>query len=149
MPSSFFHFFSPGPFSALLATIALLVITIFLVAKRWIGLSSALILLLISLATGILINNPKVLDDYSQTSFAAEIEHQENFNKQILQAIDGVKEEVSIEKENINQLRNQIEDILLKIDQEKQKVENFIDETRKHFQTEHTAIESTEHASQG
>lgn len=136
MKSALVDFFSSSPVVALATAIAVFLITIFLVARRWIGFSTALIFLLFALSAAVLINNPKLFDHYTQGNFTKELEYQETFNKQILQAIEGMKGEIQSERENIQQLKGQVQDIISQLDSQKQKVENFIEEARKHFQPE-------------
>ena len=134
MKETLIHFFSSGPFAALTAGVITLLITILLVAKRWIGFSTALILLLIGVAATVLINNPQLFEQYTQANFSKEIEQQESFNKHLMEAIEGMKTEIQSEKENIVQLKGQVEEMVVELNNQKQKVENFIEETKKHFQ---------------
>lgn len=143
MKSSLVQFFSSNQVIALTSAASIFILTIFLVAKRWIGFSITFILLLFALIAGILINNPQFLNEYSATS-NINLERQEAFKKQILDAIDEMKLEVSTEKENFLHLKDQMQDIFKQLDAQKQKLENFIEETREHFQNEkHQNSEST------
>lgn len=142
MKSSLMQFFSSNHVIALSTAAVILVITIFLVARRWIGFSTALILLLFSLAAGIIINNPQIFENYTQIDLSKEMEQQEIFKKQIFQAIDGLKGEVQTEKDNLLQLKDQVQNILVQLENQKQKVENFIDETRKNFQKVEAKLET-------
>lgn len=136
MKSSLVQFFSSNQVMALLASTGIFILTLFFVAKRWIGFSIAFILLLFALIAGVLINNPQFFSEFSQKSVHANEEQQNNFKKQVLEAIDNVKYEVNVEKENFQHLKNQMQDLLNQLDTQKQKLDRFIEETRHHFQTE-------------
>jgi|GEM_PF-4169232 len=136
MKSYLVQFFSSNQVIALISTVSIFLITIVLVAKRWIGFSVAFILLLFSLIVGILINNPQFLTDYNKLDSSLNLEQQNQFKKLILQALDDVKLEVKTEQSNLNQLKDQVQDILHEVDIQKQKLETFIEETRSQFQSE-------------
>lgn len=136
MKSSLVQFFSSNQVIALLSAASILIVTIFLVAKKWIGFSITFILLLFALIAGILINNPQFFSDYANQNTGDILANQESFKKQMLQAFDDVKHEVNAEKENLQHLKNQVNDIINQLDTQKQKLENFIEETRNHFQSE-------------
>ncbi len=136
MKSSLIQFFSSNQVIALLSAVSIFIVTIFLVAKRWIGFSITFILLLFALIAGILINNPQFLTEYSSQNSTVNLEQQEDFKKQILQAINDVKQEVSTEKENLQHLKNQMQDFFNQLDAQKQKLDQFIEETRNRFQNE-------------
>lgn len=136
MKSSLVQFFSSNQVIALLSAVSIFIVTIFLVAKRWIGFPITLILLLFALIAGILINNPQFFSEYSNQYSGLNLEQQEDFKKQMLQAIDDVKQEVSTEKENLQHLKDQVQDIFNQLDTQKQKLDSFIEETRNRFQSE-------------
>lgn len=136
MKSALVQFFSSQHVIALLSAVSIFLVTIFLVAKRWIGFSITFILLLFSLTAGILINNPEFFTEYANPNQATNLDQQVEFKKQILQAIDDVKQEVHKEKENLQHLKDQVQDIINQMDTQKQKLEGFIEETRNHFKTD-------------
>jgi uncharacterized membrane protein YhiD involved in acid resistance len=122
------HLFTSPPFLALGVGVLLLFLTIFLFSRRWIGLSSAFILLLVTLAGAVVLNWSDQLKDQIKA------QDQETFNHQFLQAIEEIKGEIELEKESIDELKTQVHEIAEQIDHEKQKVDTFIAETRRHFQ---------------
>ncbi|MFI5344404.1 MAG: hypothetical protein ACHQUC_09315 [Chlamydiales bacterium] len=136
MKSTLVQFFSSQHVIALLSAVSIFLVTIFLVAKRWIGFSITFILLLFSLTAGILINNPQFFTDYVNPHQEANLDQQTAFKKQILQAIDDVKLEVHTEKENLQHLKDQMQEIVNQLDTQKQKLEGFIEETRNRFKTD-------------
>lgn len=137
MKSAFVHFFTSNQVAALSSTLLIFFLTIFLVAKRWIGISVAFILLLSSLLVGVLVNNPQFFNEYMDTQGAGNnLEQQNEFKKLILQALDDIKSEVHTEKENLHQLKDQVHDMITQVDTLKQKLETFIEETRHQFETE-------------
>jgi predicted PurR-regulated permease PerM len=141
MKSSLVQFFSSNQVIALLSSVSIFIVTIFLVAKRWIGFSITFILLLFALIAGILINNPQFITEYSQPHSSISLEQQEDFKKQMLQAIDDVKQEVNTVKENFQLLKGQMQDILSQVDTQKQRLDHFIEETRNQFQSEKSVPE--------
>ena len=132
-------FFSSNPVMALFATLAIFLITIILVAKRWVGFSVAFILLLLSLIVGILVNNPQFFSNYDEFRNSEFNSEQENeFKKTILQALDDVKLEVKTEKQTLDSLKNEINDMRSTLNAEKQKLENYIEESRRAIVNEKT-----------
>jgi hypothetical protein len=124
---------------ALLIAILIFLTTIFLVAKRWIGFSITLLLLLFSLAAGLLINYQQELLHYLRLS-SSPIEDgmtTEDFHKQMLKAVEDLKLEVSTEKENLRLIMTQVQEIINSMDMQKQKLQNFIEETRERFKTDY------------
>ena len=134
-------FFSSEHILALLIAVLIFLTTVFLVVKRWIGFSIALLLLLFSLAAGMIVNNQQMFHQYfsSYENLAGRSENtgaQDAFQKQILKAVEDLKTEVHAEKENLNQVMTQMVEIVNSIDAQKQKLQNFIDETRERFKTD-------------
>lgn len=139
---TFSQFLQTDHVLALLIAILIFLTTLFLVVKRWIGFSITLLLLLFSLAAGIIINNQQVfqgyLDHYSSTRHLPEADaNSDVFQKQILQAVTDLQIEMQTEKENLLQLKKQMQDIFDSMDTQKQKLQNFIEETRERFKTEY------------
>lgn len=134
-------FFSSEHILALLIAVLIFLTTVFLVVKRWIGFSIALLLLLFSLAAGLIVNNQKMFHQYF-SSYENSARHSEDagaqdaFRKQIMQAVEDLKTEVHAEKENLNQVMTQMAEIVNSIDVQKQKLQNFIEETKERFKTD-------------
>ncbi|WP_075882895.1 hypothetical protein [Candidatus Protochlamydia sp. W-9] len=130
-------FLQSEPRLALLIAVLIFFITIFLVIKKWIGFSVALLLLIFSLAAGLVIKNQQFFETYA-SEYHHQFHNQENeaFKKQILQALDDIKKEVNIEKENCHQVMNQVQAIFEQMDAEKQKLQLFIEETKEKFKKE-------------
>lgn len=138
---TFSQFLQTDHVLAFLIAILIFLTTLFLVVKRWIGFSITLLLLLFSLAAGIIINNQQVfqgyLDHYSTHHLPEADAHSDVFQKQILQAVTDLQTEMQTEKENLLQLKKQMQDIFDSMDTQKQKLQNFIEETRERFKTEY------------
>ncbi|KIC71898.1 hypothetical protein [Candidatus Protochlamydia amoebophila] len=130
-------FLQSEPRLALLIAVLIFFITIFLVIKKWIGFSVALLLLIFSLAAGLVIKNQQFFETYA-SEYHHQFHNQENeaFKKQILQALEDIKKEVNIERENFHQVMNQVQAIFEQMDAEKQKLQLFIEETREKFKKE-------------
>lgn len=130
---------------ALLVTTLIFFVIIFLVAKRWIGFSVALLLLLGALAVGLFFNNQNDFQTYlnpSATSIHKD-DSEEDFHKQMLHAMADLKTEVDAEKENLRRLMGQVQDVFDSVDMQKQKLQSFIDEVRQHFKSDHPEKESS------
>lgn len=143
------NFFQSTHVIALLIAIFIFIITIFLVVKRWIGFSVTLLLLLFSLAAGLVISHQQDFQDYLNTplstssSLAPSEDSQDAFHKQMLQAVEDLKVEVNTEKENLRGVMNQVHEIFESMDVQKQKLQNFIEETRERFKTDYPIKPST------
>lgn len=124
---------------ALIVAFLIFLITIFLVVKQWIGFSIALLLLLFSLAAGLIINNQhsfkQYFNSYALASSPAEDDH---FRKQMVHAVEDLKLEMNTEKENLQRVMNQVQVIVDSFDEQKQKLQHFIEETRERFKTEYS-----------
>jgi hypothetical protein len=131
-------FLQAEPNLALLIAVLIFLITIFLVVKKWIGFSIATLLLLFSLAAGLIVKNQQLLEtyatDYHQHNLADTKE--EDLKKQIFQALEDVKTEISTEKENIRHIMIKVQEIFEQLDNEKQNLQHFIAETTERFKTE-------------
>lgn len=128
---------------ALLIALLIFLMTLFLAVKRWIGFSITLLLLLFSLAAGVLINNQHAfqgyLGHYSPSTLALPLAegNSDAFQKHILKAVEDLQTEMQTEKENLLQLKQQVQDLFVSMDTQKQKLQNFIEETRERFKTEY------------
>lgn len=131
---------------AFLIAFLIVLITVFLAAKQWIGFSLALLFLIFSLAAGLIINNQHSIQHYF-TSYAESSapgnESQDAFRKQILQAVEDLKLEVNTEKQNLQRVMNQVQEIVDSIDIQKQKLQQFIEETKERFKTDYAPKTST------
>lgn len=124
---------------ALLVAVLIFFTTILLVVKRWIGFSMTLLLLIFSLAAGLIINHHQDFQHYlTPSSKSTHYESSsEDFHKQMLQAVEDLKMEVAAEKENLRRVMDQVQDIFTSMDAQKQKLQHFIGEVRQHFNSEH------------
>lgn len=137
--SSSLNFLQSEHVLALLVTILIFMTTIFLAVKRWIGFSITLLLLLFSLAAGLLINHQQDLQhyfSYSSSTKGNEVTT-EDFHKQMLQAMEDLKLEVTTEKENLHRIMTQVQEIFDSVDAQKQKLQTFIEEAREQFKTDY------------
>lgn len=136
------QFFQSEHVLALIIACLIFLTTILLVVKKWIGFSGAALFLIFSLAAGVLINNQNSLQHYfsSYTSTphsGADEGSQDAFRKQMLQAVEDLKTEVSTEKENLQHVMHQVQEIVDSIDVQKQKLQHFIEETRERFKADY------------
>lgn len=138
------QFFQSEHVIALLVAIAIFLITIGLVIKRWVGFSIALLLLLFSLAAGIVINNHDAFHLYADSQQSAQ---KDDFRKQMLQAVEDLQSEINSEKDNLRHVMNQVQDIFEQLDAQKQKLQQFIEETRERFKTDQSSLIPSEESS--
>ncbi|WP_068468223.1 hypothetical protein [Candidatus Protochlamydia phocaeensis] len=135
---SFLQFLQSDHMMAFIIAVLIFLVTILLVVKRWIGFSITLLLLVFSLAAGLAINNQQAfqgyMDDYRQTRLNER--QQDVFKKQVLQAVEDLRIEVNSEKENLRQAMSQVQEIFDRVERQKQKLQNFIEETRERFKSE-------------
>lgn len=144
--SSLISFFQSEHLLALVIAILIFLTTILLVVKRWIGFSITLLLLIFTLAAGLAINYHHQFQNYlnpSSTPIIDENSSPDDFHKQMLQAMENLKTEMTHEKENLRRVIGQVQEIFDSMDIQKQKLQNFIEEVRDRFQTEYPARSST------
>lgn len=107
--------------------------------KQWIGFSLSLIL-----AAGLMFAN--------QTLFppkAKEKNSLDAFRTQMLQAVEDFKNEVHVEKTNLLQVANQVQEVIHSIDTQKQKLQQFIEETHERIKTEYQIKSSNNNSQTG
>lgn len=130
---------------ALLTSLFIFSITLYLTIKRWIGFSLSLFMLLLALGVGVGIRNYHIIETYLiayQEEHHSEYENvNKGFKSQIAQAVADITVELKAEKENITVLVNQVEEMLDEVDKQKQKLESFIEETKERFKGEEEKLE--------
>lgn len=121
---------------AFLASLIIFLLTLFLVIRRLIGFPMTLLLLLFAITLGLAISNQHILqcyvNDYQQDKLKGK-NSESLFKKQVTQALQDVKIEVKLEKENFDHLMNQVEEMVDQLDKQKQKLQQFIEEAREQF----------------
>lgn len=122
---------------AFLVAVLIFLTTILLVVKRWIGFSIALLLLLFSLAAGLVINYQQEIQHYFNPAPYSSIHSQEDFHKYMLQGMENLKTELTTEKDNLRRVMNQVQEIFESMDVQKQKLQNFIEEVKEQFKTDY------------
>jgi len=126
-------FITTNTIFAFLITVFIFIVTIFLVVRQWIGFSMALLLLVFAIAAGTAVRHYNLLKSYI---YLSEEPSQSEFNKQITKVVEDVRMEVSSEKENLHLLMKQVEDLFDQMNQQKIKLQQFIEETTEHFRSE-------------
>lgn len=134
-------FLQSEQFFAFIMACLIFLITILLVVKKRIGFVIAFLLLLFSLAVGLLINNQSAFEHFLTTYNSSHVSKgdvgaQDAFRKQMLQAVEDLKGEVKTEKENLQQVVKQVQEIVSSIDAQKQKIQQFIEETRERLKVD-------------
>jgi predicted PurR-regulated permease PerM len=130
---------------ALIISLFFSAIAIFLRSMRFIGFPTLLLLLFISITSGIMISNPQLLQ-YKAEPKPIDVSDSATFKNQITQLVKEVQSEVSAEKENLRDLMNQVDEIFDQLDREKQKLQSFISEARENFKIEDKASLALEEA---
>lgn len=136
------HFFQSPHVIAFFFALLIFLLTLLLVVKRWIGFSITLLLLLFSLLVGLIINYHQDIQNHFNSYSATQLapvnsdSSQDVFQKQILQTVEDLKNEMQTEKENMRQVMSQMQEISNSLDAQKQKLQNFMKETHEHFKTE-------------
>lgn len=120
--------------STLLAAIALFLIAIFMASKRWIGAKTTIILLLFSIIIGLFTGSLQpCLSPASQISYSLQREDkaEKEFRIQLLKAVEEVKKEISSERESLDNLRTQVQDISNTLENQKQKLRGLVEKFEK------------------
>ena len=130
---SFWHFIQSEQVTGLLIAAFIFFITILAVAKSWINFPITLLLLLFSLVVGLAVSNQSHIQSYYGSPHPKMDDNQDTFNKQMKQAFENLQSEVDLERDNILRLMSQVMEIVEKVDAQKQKLQNFIEEARPQF----------------
>jgi len=130
---TFWQFLLQEQVAAILIATLIFLITIILVAIRKISFSITLLLLLFSLLVGLAVNNQSAFQAYMAQPSSNISEQQDAFNKQIQHAYENLQSEVNSERENIVRLLGQVMEVFDQVEEQKEKLQNFIEETRSHF----------------
>ncbi len=120
---------------ALGVAIIIFLITVFLSARRLIGLVFTIILLIIATATSLFISyqHPVTEHENPATSAPKATEEGTDFKAQILQAINNVNVELNQEKESLKKVSDGVQTLITQMDTQKQKLQTFIEEARERF----------------
>ena len=133
------EFLKSDVFYAFSVTIGFFLFTLYLASKKLISFFVSFFLLCFGLLLGIVISNQQLfqlyVNEYQQNHLIVEQEDS-HFKKQITQAAQNIKKEVSTEKENLQQIVDQFDEIFDQMDKQKQKLQEFIEETKNRFNTE-------------
>lgn len=116
-----------------LITLFIFIITILFAIKKKITFKTIILLLFFSIVAGKAVNEELHLRGFFKQRVQPEqvdTSLKEDFHNQMLHAIENVKQEVLVEKENLQKVMNQVQDIFDSVDKQKQKLQNFIEETK-------------------
>ncbi len=127
---------------ALALTLLVFLITL-LLALRWnIRVLTGVLILICGLAVSLVINYYQEFRSgfhkAPPPSESAE-ENQKEFSQQMKQAIEDLWKEIQTEKKQLSAVMLQVQEILDSMNAEKMKLQNFIEETRERFQSQHTS----------
>lgn len=127
-------------FVAIITSTIIFFITILLVAKKWIGFWTTFLLLLFSIGAGLAIGHYRTIQNYAENyQNPNQVDQEEldgNFKTQIKQAVENLKKEVDVEKDTLDLVVKQVNEILNQLDVQKQKLQHFIEETHERFKSE-------------
>lgn len=135
--TSLLQFFHSPQIVAILVTILIFFITIFLSMRYWIKSTTVLFLLVFSLIAGLLANYTQPLSFYFQNPPSPLEETNDEFNKQILGAIENLKIEVNSEKEHLQSAVSQIQEVFDSMKDQSQKLQDLIEEAKDQFKAEY------------
>ena len=129
---------------AFLLALVIFFATIFLFVRQWIGFSMVILLLFFAIAAGAIASHYHIIQGYIEDYRQNRLEEssQSAFKKQITQALEDVKIEVTAEKENLHQLMQKLDQLYDQMNIQKVKLQQFIDKTKEHFQIEESQPES-------
>lgn len=118
---------------AFLAAATVFFVTVFLVAKKWINFSFATLLLLFAIVTGLVIRYQDVFIPHPASKQA---DPSPAVPTQFLQAFEDLKIEVDTDKDHLNHIMDQVQDIFSEVNAQKLKLQHFIEETRERFHSD-------------
>lgn len=88
-------------------------VTLFLVAKRWIELSTTMVLLLFALASGLMISNQDFIREYLKGSSQEHVHDVDvkvaHFQEQVLKVYDGLRADMEIQKHKLQTLSEEVQ----------------------------------------
>jgi disulfide bond formation protein DsbB len=124
---------------ALGVAVVIFLITVFLSARRIIGLIFTIILLTIAVITSLIISRQHPLPSqiHSVEASLMPMEEGTDFKEHILQAINHIHIELNQEKESLKKVSDGIQVLILQMETQKQKLHSFIDEAREKFSRVH------------
>ena len=115
---------------AFVISCAIFIITLLLAVKRWINFPIAGILIFLSLAIGFYLNFHNQWHLLYESDSHKNVEKTDHFQNEVLSAIEDLKKEVTIEKENINRITKEISEVFISMEAQTQKIQTFIDEVK-------------------
>lgn len=120
---------------AFLLALAIFLFTILLIVKEWVNFSMAFLLLLFSLTVGLAITHQRSIRCYLEGCYERRpvSDQQVVFADQIKLAIEDLKKELENEKENIQHIVYQVQEVFDQVDYQRQKLQAFIEKTQDHF----------------
>lgn len=144
---SLFQSLEPELLIASLILLFLFLILFFLIMKKWIRFFIPLFFLAFFILIDFAVKNQEELEP-SFPSLPTASENREippeNFEKQMMQAVADLKNEVSIEKENLRQVVEEVQGIFDSLEIQKEKFHSFFGQLRLHFQQNLPENESVE-----
>jgi hypothetical protein len=100
---------------ALIVSAFIFFITLFMIAKQWIQLPAAAVLLLFSLFSGLLIANQDVIRDCLKGTDSERVHDVDikvaHFQEHVLKAYDGLKADVEIQKHKVQALSDEVQEL--------------------------------------
>ncbi len=119
------------------------------VVKRRASFSLVFLFLLFSINAGIAIDHYESIQCYFKDNCHQQYEDKEDpntlFDNQIWQAIEDLKAEVAVEKESLHHIFHQIQIIVDQLNNQRQKVESFIEDIHSRFKTKNYMYATPKH----
>ncbi len=133
------EFFQSDSVLALAVSATIFLITVILVAKRFIGFMITLLLLAFSIAAGYAILNHNMVHEYLQerwdqpTTFREKTEERispETLKEQMMQAFKEIKKQLKQEKESLNTVMEDLQDLFQDVGEQRERLQSLIQQKR-------------------
>jgi hypothetical protein len=143
--TSIFSIFESAHVIALLTSLLIFFVTIFLVIQRWIDFSTTLLLLLFSLLAGILINNQNLMESgWGERDHVDTVKNRQlqlNEQKELTLAIENLQREWEAEKQTILSIQNQVQHLSETVYGQQQQFEEWKEQVKKEPQQNEQEVE--------
>lgn len=132
------EFFQSDSVLALAVAATIFLITVILVAKRFIGFMITLLLLAFSIAAGYAVLNHDLVEQYLQKKWEeppppekkTEPDQAKSLKDQILRAVDEIKRQLTQEKQSISSMNEELEQLFEELKEQKEKLQSSIQEKK-------------------
>jgi hypothetical protein len=139
---AFLEFLQTDTVVALLASLFIFLFTIFLVVKRWISFNFSFLLLLFCIAVGLAISNYHAISHYTHSQPTSDAQQSAIFMDFTRLGIEELRNEITAEKDRLQYLTNQIQELTDQLNYQRQKLQTFIEENQIHKKDSSETVKS-------